>query len=157
MSKFNHFRAVEKKKGDGSYYYVIEYKKHRYFSYWRLAEIPFKGKNEWKDDIVYMNSYLKFDNIEVVKKYCDLLNKYYNVRCEGFYIFPICKYDGINVVMEGFCVTEYQPDYDNDSFTSFYTLTTSDYIICWNESNIKDTVNKAIDIRYNKQYRNIIS
>lgn len=155
MSNFKHFRVVEKKKNDGSYYYIIEYKKHRFFSYWRYANLPFKGKNEWKDDIVYMMSCLKFDNIDDVKIYCDFLNKYYKVICKGFYIYPVCKYVGIDVVMEGFCITEYQLDYDNDML-SYITLSTTDYIICRSESEINDTICKAIDIQYNKQYRNII-
>lgn len=154
MNTFKHFRVVEKKKDDGSLYYEIEYKKHRFFSYWRKASIPFKGINEWKDEQVYTNTYIKFYDVDDAKLCCNLLNKYYKVICDGFSIFPVFTYNSIYAAFYGYCVTAYRPCYDSESL--YIHDNTTDFLICKTEEEIKDTVDKAIDIRYNKQYSKVI-
>lgn len=154
MSKFNHFRIIEKKEPTGELYYLIEYKKYKYFSSWHTAYIPCYNENKYifASPYVYFNECFKIDNIEEAQRYCDILNNYYKKKEKGYWVFPVFK--TYNKKLVAYSVSKRKPNYTFDHW-GWTTHITNPVLAADNEIN---TAIASVSDRYNNlKYQRVIN
>lgn len=155
MGSFKHFRVIEKKEQTGETYYLIEYKKYKYFSIWGISMIPCYNTNPYlfKNPYIYYHDYFKISNIENAQKYCALLNTYYKKKYKGYYIFPVFK--SSDKTLYGYCVSSIKPKYTD---MGWYNMVPhiENPIISLEETDIDNAINSVTNIKNNLKYKKVI-
>lgn len=155
MESFKHFRVVEKKEQTGEIYYLIEYKKHKYFSSWKVAYLPCYNTNFniFKCPYIYYNDCFKIDSIEDAQRYCNILNTYYKKSYKGYYIFPVFK--AYDKTLYGYCVSSTKPTYTDKRWYNMLPHIENP-IISLEESDIDKTISCISVMKNNLRYKKVI-